>query len=336
MRTFVEKKLAAYAKKVLARHDPFVVGVTGSVGKSSAKQAIGAVLGGFRTRVSPRNYNTELGLPLSILGLGSPGRSAPGWLRVLWKGWRLAAFGDKTYPDTLVLEMAADRPGDIAKLTSIAPPRIGVVTGVGESHAENFGTVEAIAKEKGVLVEALPKDGIAVLNRDDDRVWEMRKRTKAKVISYGFLEEADVRALPDSIGYACLADGECGTHVKFVIEGSTVPAFIPKALGWPSVYAALAAVAVGRARGLNLVEVTDRLRSYAPPPGRLRYIPGIKHTVLIDDTYNAAPKSVEAALDVLSDIPVGSADDKRFAVLGDMLELGPLSVEGHRHAGAGR
>jgi UDP-N-acetylmuramoyl-tripeptide--D-alanyl-D-alanine ligase len=121
--------------------------------------------------------------------------------------------------------------------------------------------------------------------------------------------------------------------VKVAVEGSTVPLFVPKALGWPSVYAALAAVAVGRARGMNLVEITERLRSYQPPPGRMRYIPGIKQTVIIDDTYNAAPKSMGAALDVLADIPVGTEDDKRIAVLGDMLELGALSEEGHRRVG---
>jgi UDP-N-acetylmuramoyl-tripeptide--D-alanyl-D-alanine ligase len=333
MKALVRPLVAAFARQVLARHTPFVIGVTGSVGKSSAKQAIGAVLSGFRVRMSPKSYNTELGVPLSILGLESPGRSVIGWLSVLLRAWKRSMTRNAAYPNTLVLEMAADRPGDIATLVSIAHPRIGVVTGVGESHAMNFGSVAAIAKEKGTLVEKLPKDGFAILNRDDDEVWEMRKRTKAKVMTYGFHEEADVRGLPDSIGYACLPTGECGTHAKVEVEGSTVPVFVPKALGWPSVYAALAAVAVGRARGLNLVDVIERLRAYQPPPGRMRYIPGIKHTILIDDTYNAAPKSMEAALDVLADIPLGGGDDKRIAVLGDMLELGSLSEEGHRRVG---
>lgn len=326
--------LATYAKAVLQRERPRIVGVTGSVGKSSAKEAIAVVLGKrFRVRASVKNYNTEIGVPLTVLGLPSGEGSAFAWIGVLWRAWKKAAFKDPDYPKVLVLEMAMQHPGDIAKLCDIATPDVAVVTAVGESHMEYMGSVENILKEKRVLVERLPKDGVAVLNRDDEKVWGMRSSTKGKVVSYGFHPEADVRAVADSVAYACSPDRECGMHFKLTAGGATVPVFLPHVLGKHGVYAALAAAAVGLEKGMNLVEISDGLGLYSPPPGRLRYIPGIKHTVVIDDTYNAAPTSVLAALEVLRDIPKPESV-KRIAVLGDMLELGSGSEEGHRTVGA--
>jgi len=333
MKAFLEKTLGRKAARLLRRSGAEVVAVTGSVGKSSAKEAIATVLKDkFEAEPSPRNYNTEFGLPLAVLMLVSPGRSVWRWCVTLKKaGWR-SWFGIKGYPRTWVLEMAADHPGDISKLVAIAPPHIGVVTAVGESHAVFFGSVENIAKEKGTLIASLPTDGTAVLNRDDERVWAMRDRTKASVVSFGFHPDADIRAVEDSVSYVCDPEGECGVHFKMSADGSTVPVFLPAVLGRPSIYAALAAAAVGRIKGMNLVEISERLKDYVAPPGRLRYIPGIKRTVLIDDTYNSAPKSALAALEVLEEIPLAE-EERRFVVLGDMLELGSLSEEGHRKVG---
>jgi len=333
MKKFVQSRLAAMAKMVLSRETPEIIGITGSVGKSSAKQAIGAVLGAkFSVRVSPKNYNTELGLPLSVLDLPSGGRSAWAWASILSRGCFRSHFGIKDYPKTLVLEMAADHPGDIAYLVNIAQPAVGVVTAVGESHAENFGSVENVAREKQVLVARLPKEGHAVLNRDDERVWAMREKTKATVMSFGFHEQADVRALEFSMNYAFDAEGGCGIRFKLAAGGSTIPVFLPNVLGRQAVYAALAATAVGLVKGMNLIEIANGLRKYEPPPGRTRSIAGIKHTLLIDDSYNASPKSAKAALEILRDIPADSSR-RKFAVLGDMLELGSLSVAGHEEVG---
>lgn len=333
MRKMLESKLASFARAVLRRERPQVVAVTGSVGKSSAKEAIAVVLAKrFRVRPSQKNYNTEIGLPLAVLGLPSGDASGLKWLGILWKAWGRSMTKDPDYPKVLVLEMALQHPGDIAKLCDIAPPDIGVVTAIGESHLEFMGTRENIIKEKRVVVERLPKEGVAVLNRDDENVWAMRAKTKAKVLSYGFHEEADVRALPESVSYACSPDRECGMHFKLTAGGATVPVFLPHVLGKHGIYAALAAAAVGVAKDMNLVEVSDGLGMYSPPPGRLRYVAGIKHTVIIDDTYNAAPTSALAALEVLRDIPMPDTV-KRVAVLGDMLELGADSEEGHRRVG---
>ncbi|MBU0624972.1 UDP-N-acetylmuramoyl-tripeptide--D-alanyl-D-alanine ligase [Patescibacteria group bacterium] len=334
MKKFVEQRLARQAKRLLARKKPVIIGITGSVGKSAAKNCIGAILGGsFNLRISPKNYNTEFGLPLTVLGLKATGRSAMGWLNNLIRGWWRSNFGGRNYPDTLVLEMATDHPGDISKLVAIAPPNIGVVTTIGESHLEFFGSVAAIAAEKSRLAEAVPATGVAVLNRDDDLVWAMRKKTKAQVVSIGFHEESDVRALADTVKLACRQEAGCGTHFKIEVDGATMPIFIRGALGWPTIYAVLAAVAVGRARGLNMMQMVERLKDFEPAPGRLHYVPGIKGTILIDDTYNAAPKSVYAALEVLCELPLIAEDDKRFAVLGDMLELGQISDQAHADVG---
>ncbi len=331
MKSFIQKYLASCARKVIAKEKPAIIAVTGSVGKSSTKEAIAVVLRAkFFARSSPGNYNTEFGLPLAALGLSAP-KNAFGWISTSLAACR-AASGGNNFPKMLVLEMAADRVGDIAQLCDIAPPDVAVVTAIGESHLELFGTVENIVKEKRIVVERLGRDGVAVLNRDDEKVWEMRSRTKAKVRSYGFHPDADVRAL-EPIGYACAFDAECGMHFKISAGGATVPVFLPGVLGRAAISAALAEAAVGLEKGMNLVEIGDALRTLRGVPGRMRYIAGIKHTVLIDDTYNAAPRSAIAALEVLREIPLADGK-KRFAVLGDMLELGALSEEGHARVGS--
>ncbi|MBI4457826.1 hypothetical protein HY633_02585 [Candidatus Uhrbacteria bacterium] len=334
MKKLIASCLTSCAKKVLAREQPLVIGVTGSVGKSSAKEALGTVLRGkFDVRVSPKNYNNELGLPLAILGLPSGGKSPFRWLSVLAGATSRRMFGIKDYPKVLVLEMGVDRPGDLAKLLDIVVPQIGVVTAVGEAHAEFLGSLDDVAEEKSTLVKHLPKDGWAVLNADDERVMAMRAKSKAGTMTFGFNDGADVQALEMSVSYAFGDErGESGMHLKIAHKGNVVPVFLPEVLGRQGVYAALAAAAVGLLRGMNLIEISDRLRQFQPPPGRMRAMPGIKWTMLIDDTYNSSPVAALAALDVLKEIPL-AAGAKRIAVLGDMLELGGLSVEGHQRVG---
>ena len=333
MRTFIERQLALFSKRVLRREKPQIIAITGSVGKSSAKQAVGAVLGDkFKARVSPKNYNTEIGVPLSVLGLHSGESSAVGWIQALWKGFLISVIKQKDYPAVLVLEMAADKKGDIKRLVSLAKPNFGVVTTVGESHTEFLGSAKEIAKEKKVLVDAVDNTGIVILNRDDELVWAMREGAKAKVVSFGFHEEADVRAFEESMNFTCDPTGKCGMSFKVSAGGSTVPIFLPYVLGRHAIYAALIATAIGVEKGMNLVEIADRFSEYKAPPGRMRFIVGIKNTVLIDDSYNSAPQSALAALAALHTMPIAEENTK-FAVLGDMLELGQIAEEAHRELG---
>ncbi|MEK9152611.1 MAG: Mur ligase family protein [Patescibacteria group bacterium] len=335
MKKLIAHCLNSCAKRVLARAKPFVIGITGSVGKTSAKEAIGTVLKGkFSVRVSPKNYNNELGLPLAVLGLPAGGKSPLRWLSTFNRAsWR-SMFGIKDYPKNLVLEMGVDRPGDLARLLDVVTPSIGVVTTVGEAHAEFLGSLDDVAEEKSTLVKRLPKDGWAVLNADDARVLAMRNKTKAAVMTFGFAGDADVRAHEMSMSYTYGDErGEAGMHFKMAHKGNMVPIFLPEILGRQGVYAALAAAAVGLLRGMNLIEISDRLREFQSPPGRMRSLPGIKWTMIIDDTYNSSPVSAVAALDVLREIPLADGA-KRIAVLGDMLELGQLSEDGHKRVGA--
>lgn len=335
MRQQLEAFLAQAARRVLAREQPEIIAVTGSVGKSSTKQAIAAALRGkFAVRATPGNFNTEIGLPLTVLDLPAGGSSPWAWLKVGVRAWSLARGPIANYPKKLILEMAADRPGDIGKLCDIARPNVAVVTAVGESHLQAFGSLDALDKEKGTLVERLPaKGGLAILNRDDERVWKMRSRTKAPVVSFGFHEDADVRAVPDLVA-PVMDPAKPGMRFKLEANGSTIPFFLPGVLGIHSLYAALAAVAVGLHEGMNLIELSDALMTYRAEPGRMCFLSGIKRTYIIDDTYNAAPRSVMAALETLRDLPLAAADNKRFAVLGDMLELGTDTKQMHAEVGA--
>lgn len=330
LKFFLRFALKIETRLIIRAYKPRVIAITGSVGKSSCKEAVYAVLSlHFRCRRSPGSYNNEYGLPLTIIGASSPRSHPLSWLRVLWQGGRVAFVRDVSYPEILIIEMGADRPGDLAYLLTIAKPEIGIVTKVAESHLEFFGKLEAIAKEKRVMVAALPRDGFAVLNVDDELVAKMRDASAARVVTYGFSDAAQLRASEATLREIEVG-GEWGMNWKMTYEGSTVPVFLPGVLGKQQVYAALAAAAVGIIAKLNLVEVSEALRTYAPPPGRMRLLAGIKNSKIIDDSYNAAPISTIAALQVLAEV---GAAGKKIAVLGDMLELGPQTQEGHREVG---
>lgn len=334
----LEKILKYFAEKTLRRFKPRVIGVTGSVGKTSTKEAIFTVLSSkFRVRKNEKNYNNEIGLPLTILGLESGGGSALAWLNVFFKACGIAYLGNrKKYPEILVLELGADRPGDIKYLVDFLKPEVGVVTTVGISHLEYFKDKKQIAKEKSYLVKALNKESLAVLNYDDSVVRSMAEIVKVKKMFYGFAEEADVRASDIFFGYEKATDffgGEIdkirGISFKISFEGATIPVRLVKSIGRPQIYAVLAAAAVGIHVGMNLLEISEAVREFQPPVGRLNIIDGIKNSIIIEDSYNAAPQSALAALELLGKIKAR----RKIAVLGNMLELGEDTESGHREVG---
>jgi UDP-N-acetylmuramoyl-tripeptide--D-alanyl-D-alanine ligase len=273
-----------------------VVGVTGSIAKTSAKEAIATVLASaLVTLKNEGNKNNEIGLPLTLMRLRPDHQAA-------------------------VLEMGMYTGGEIAELAAMARPEIGVVTAVQPVHLSRIGTIEAVEKAKGELVEALPADGVAVLNADDERVRRMSARTSARVMSYGFAADADVRA--DAIESAGLA----GMRFTLVAAGERRDAAIP-GLGRLAVHNALAAAAVGLAAGLDAPAVVAALgRGWsAPHRGAIVRAGGV---TIVDDAYNASPASVEAALELLAGLP-----GRRIAVLGEMLELGSDHEAGHERVG---
>ncbi|MFA6254689.1 MAG: UDP-N-acetylmuramoyl-tripeptide--D-alanyl-D-alanine ligase [Patescibacteria group bacterium] len=332
----LELKLRFLAKAILNKYKPEVVAITGSVGKTSTKEAIYTVLASaFNCRRNQKNYNNEIGIPLTIIGAEAGGKNPFKWFGVFIKAAGLLIKKDNNYPKILVLEMGADRVGDIKYLTSFVPVKVGVITTIAPVHLEFFGTLEMIAKEKGMLIQNLAKDGYAVLNYDDKLVQPMRERTKAKVITFGNLPQADVSAsdiaISHDVSYKDVSTIQ-GISFKVVYQGKTVPVLLPKVLGRHLVPTALAAIAVGIIYNLNLHNIVAALKNFQPPLGRMRIIPGIKNTLIIDDTYNSSPLAVRQALYQLSQINLNS-HHKKYAVLGDMLELGVIAEQAHQEIG---
>ncbi|MFA5029301.1 MAG: UDP-N-acetylmuramoyl-tripeptide--D-alanyl-D-alanine ligase [Patescibacteria group bacterium] len=328
----VQKILRLLARLILNKYQPEIIGITGSFGKTSTKEAIYTVLSKrFNVRENIKNYNNEIGLPLTIIGAGSGGRSVWGWVGVFAKALVLLIWKDKRYPEILVLEMAVDRVGDMKYLTDLAPCKIGVVTNIGPVHLEFFKTLERIAKEKSVIVSQLTTNGWAILNADNDYVRQMAEETKARIMTYGILEKDTSIRASEIIISQNNQEEIAGLSFKLSYRGSTVPVFLPNILGEHLIYAALAAAAIGLVYEMNLLEISEALRLFKAPSGRMNLLVGIKQTKIIDDSYNAGPDSMLAALKVLGKINGGG---RKIAVLGDMLELGDYTDEGHRQVGA--
>lgn len=328
--------LQALAKRVVRKYEPLIVGVTGSVGKTSARDAAAAVLAaaGHAVRAAPKNYNNELGLPLAVLGATAPGANPLRWSEAYARGVRLLSTRDPNYPTHLVLEYAADHPGDIGRLLAVAKPTIGVVTAIAPAHLEFFGTVENVAVEKGRLVEALPEGGVAVLNADDPRVAALTARTRARVITYGFARGAMVRAHDAHVALSAKHE-PLGVRWHLALGSDAAEIVTAGTLGRMPVMAALAGAAVGVALGVDFWTIASALSGWHPPAGRMRLLPGRGGALLIDDTYNSSPKAALEALDALADLRMSIAARRRAtAVLGTMAELGAESDRLHREVGA--
>lgn len=301
----VESSLAGLqrvAGRWRARHQPTVIGITGSVGKTSTKELVAAVLRQrFPTLWSAGNLNNEIGLPLTLLRLEASHRFA-------------------------VLEMGFYVEGEIAQLCELARPSIGVITNIGPIHLERAGSMEAISRGKSELVRALPASGCAILNWDDERVRQMAEFSPAPVFRYGLTPEADLWA--DQIE----SEGLEGIRFRFRRrpqggKEESLYVHLPL-LGRHAVHTALRAAAVGLVCGLGWEDIIRGLRDVSAQL-RIEVTPGWNGSTLIDDTYNASPPSTLAALNLLADL-----GGRRVAVLGDMLELGSEAESGHRLVGA--
>jgi len=334
MKSVVIQLLHSLARRVIRKYRPTVVAITGSVGKTAAKDAVyAAVKKKFRTRRSRGNFNTDIGVPLTILDIGwKPGTSPIKWCAVFLRA--LAFLAKRVeYPEVLVLEMGADKPGDIAALTALARPDIAIITAISATHTERFKDIAGVTKEKGSLFRAVGQNGWIVVNRDDAEVVKIAEKSNAQKIAYGLAEEEGIDVFASDIRASESGEHEAGIwgmSFKVHAHGSVTPILIRDALGSHWAYPALVAASVAGILGVNMVEVAEGLGELKLELGRMRIVPGIKRTTIIDDTYNASPASVAAALRTVADLwHTGTV----FAVLGDMLELGALSEEEHVKVG---
>jgi len=323
-KNLLEKILRFMALVVLKKYHPLVIGITGSVGKSSTKEAIALVVSHvYSLRKAEGNYNNEIGIPLTIIGAKSGGSSSFAWVKIFFSWLRIVIFPTK-YPQVLILEMAIDRPGDMEYLLSFVNVDIAVATQISSSHMEFFGSLGNIAKEKGKLISTLSPDGFAILNFDDKRVIKMQEKTKAKVLTYGFGEGSMIR-VDNLLFHKDIKQAE-GLSFKLNYTGKTIPVRLPKIIALHQISSVLAATAVGIALKMNLVEIAETLEDFESLPGRLRLLPGKNGMYILDDTYNASPASTVAALETLKELVA----IRKVVILGDMLELGATTIEDHQ------
>lgn len=331
----LEKKLYFWSRLILKKYQPKIIGITGSVGKTSAKEAVYCVLSEkYRVRRNMKNYNNEIGVPLTIIGAESGKKNIFKWIGIGLKAAGLYLLRSKKYPQILILEMGADKPSDILYLTKLAPGDIGIVTAIGDQppvHLEFFSDINELVKEKQNIIAHLTKDNWAIINQDDERVRGMKGSTKAKILSFGFDQGAQVKAEEMRIT-TDPGQENIGLGFKLRYKGSVVPVFLKDVLGKHQVYAALIGAAAGIALDMNLVDIANRLKSFKSPAGRLNLLPAVKDTYIIDDSYNSSPAACLAALAVLEKMKIKEGS-KKFAVLGDMAELGKLTEESHLKIG---
>lgn len=337
MKTLLRKTLtsvlALEASLVLRKYKPRIIAVTGSVGKTSTKDAIYAVISTrYNTRKNEKSFNSEIGVPLTILGCPNGWSSPKVWFYNVLRGARLVMIRH-AYPEYLILEVGADHPGDIASTTRWMKPDIAVLTRMSAVpvHVEYFRGPEEVLAEKMKLVEALSRTGTIVVNADDPLFMKEIAKFEKKKITFGTSREADVHIDEVSIAYTDgphrLPKGE-----KMVITASKdistieVDGIVGGHLAVP--FAAARAVAL--ALGMETVDWAKALYEYESPRGRMRLIGGLAGSVLIDDSYNASPIAVREALHTLDEV---TTKGRKIAALGDMKELGEYSKAEHEKVG---
>ena len=344
--SFLTQWIGSCAKRTLEREKPMIIAITGTVGKSSTKQMLAAMLHAddhaSAVRAPKKNYNNQIGVPLTVFNHPAPGRSPLRWLSLLWTAllhrWGVKHTGIKTF----VFEMGADHPGDLAYLTSIAKPTISVITAITPEdttwapvHAANYPTIDDLAYEKGTLARNVDPAGTIILNADDPRVMDLRHSTTAKYLTFGTTESADIQLMNIAMRTEETVTGRMplGLEATFTLYHRTETVYIPGVFGRSQAMAMAAALAVGYALDLPIKEMTQSLAKAEAPPGRVRLIPGIKGTMLLDDSYNASPVAVLSALRDLASMDIDASRQRRIVCLGEMRELGEQSQTLHEIIG---
>lgn len=318
------------ARWLLKRHKPTIIAITGSVGKTTTKDAVfAAIKNSVSARKSEKSFNSDIGIPLTILGLPNGWSNPFIWIKNIIDGF-FTAFFAKEYPSVLVIEAGIDRPGDMEKLTSWLIPDITILTRLPSvpAHVEYFSTPEQVADEKMKLVSALRPDGVFIYNHDDTIIQSYLPEVLQRSIGFSRYLKSHFTGASDKIVYE--DDIAVGSEFVIVHQKEHFTIRIPGTAGTQQVYACGAAMAVAEALEVPLADAAEALGELRTPNGRLRIIPGIKATTILDDTYNASPTAVDQALQTLNEIKYAK---RKIAVLGDMLELGKYSSEQHDRIG---
>lgn len=331
-KTIIVSIITLEARMVIKKYKPKIIAITGSVGKTSTKDAVYEVVAtSFIVRKSEKSFNSEIGIPLTILGVSNAWGNPLLWAKNILSGLMLILLR-KHYPQWLVLEVGLEKPGDIRDVIKWLTPDIVIMTKLSDVpvHVEFFSSPAALIEEKSMLIDALKQEGLLILNHDDEQVLALKQRSKSMVFTFGFNAAATVRASHDEIEYDKAGNPE-GTLFKINYDGNAVPAHLPGTVGRHYIYSVLAALCVGAFLKINMITMVEALAKFKTPKGRSRVIEGIKGTYIIDDTYNSSPVAAEAALATLSQF---KTQGKKIAVLGDMLELGKYAVQEHKRIGA--
>lgn len=333
MTKLLQKYLRFWAKIFLKRVRPEIVAISGSVGKTSAKEAIFEVLKikfGQNIRKSVGNLNNETGVPMAILGYQKSPQNIWGWLPIIFSSPFRSFRKDNL--SVLVLEMAADKPGDINYLTKFVHPKIAVLTGIGPAHLAKFGSLEKIIDEKTDLLRALPSDGWAILNIDDEHLKKIsyggRWQTKTFTTTAGQAADLTAQDITTEIN-----NFQGVTKFQLFSENKKYEVRLNTLGTIANSSAALAAAAVGQIYEIDLSAMIEALKNIPAEEHRMQVLAGKNETVIIDDCYNANPMSMKAALDVLRVLPCPQNNGRKIAVLGDMLELGKIESEAHQLIG---
>jgi UDP-N-acetylmuramoyl-tripeptide--D-alanyl-D-alanine ligase len=317
------------ARRTIAKYRPTVIAVAGSVGKTATKDAVAAAVASAHggARKTQGSFNAEIGVPVTIIA-GGKARSGFGWGKLLIQAIAQLVM-TRRYPKVIVLEMGADKPGDLRSLLEIVTPHVGILTSTAPEHMEFFGDMKAVIDEESLIVRMLPKDGVAIVNIDDERSAGIVDQLTTRVITYGWNEAATVRAEHATTTYNDHGLPS-GMVVKVAIEGSVIPVAVPGVIGRHQVLPILASIAAASAIGMPISDAIRNVSAYQPPPGRMRLLPGKNNSVILDDSYNASPEAVEAAVRTLTELHVPG---RKIAILGQMSELGAMTNEWHEKIG---
>jgi len=318
--------LTFFARAVLHRYAPKIVMVSGSVGKTSTKDAVAAALATkFYVRKSEKSFNTEFGVPFTILDVGNPWNDPFAWFGVVKNALTLLLLPNH-YPAVLVLEAGADRPGDLARILRYATPDAVVITRLPDIpvHVEAYASPEQVREEEFSPAYALPVGAPLIVPSDDERTLESARRIPAHIFSYGISRSGTVQ-LANVDFY--MANGKvAGMQADAYVDGEKNPCVVKGSVGTTQLLPLAAALSTAKAFDISMHDALTAFEKYEAPPGRGRIFDGKNNSIIIDDSYNASPAAVEEALATLKSFPHAK---RRIAVLGDMLELGRYSVAEH-------